>query len=172
LKLVAACVLIFLVALAMQQVPLLNAPAQYFKAHAEPWRTAALGTAGVGFALLGVAWASIILRGRPMTDDEARAHMRTGAGQPHIRRVVSGPVRGWRGKETSSLRAVKAAYRDGTWLTDPARRPFGIGVIGLLTACVGLFGVFVVIGPPVVQLICITTLAYVLGRTAWAFWRA
>jgi len=39
-------------------------------------------------------------------------------------------------------------------------------------ACVGLFGVFVVIGPPAVQLICLATLAYALARTAWAFWHA
>jgi len=119
LKIVAACLLIFLVALIMQQVPLLNAPAQYFKAHPQPWRAIALATAIVGFALLCVAWASVLVRGRPMSDDEARADMSTGAGQPRIRRVVRGPVRGWRGEGNQLAAGGEAAYRDGTWLTDP-----------------------------------------------------
>ncbi len=99
--------------------------------------------AGFGFALLSVAWASVIIRGRPMDEDEARAYVSTGAGQPRIRRVMRGPVHGWHGEETSSLGAVKAAFCNGSWLTDPAKRPFGIGVIGLFIAFVGLFGVFV-----------------------------
>ncbi len=72
----------------------------------------------------------------------------------------------------ASFSAVKKAWRLRSWRYDRSWRIFFVMMVGALLLAVGLFGFFVVIGPPVVKLFCGGALLYALGRTAWGFRQA
>ncbi|MCC7353492.1 MAG: ABC transporter ATP-binding protein [Anaerolineae bacterium] len=84
--------------------------------------------------------------------------------------VKSGSSRSFSGE--ASFSAVKEAWRLRAWRYDRSWRIFFVMMAGALLMVVGLFGFFVVIGPPLVKLLCGGALLYALGRTAWGFRRA
>jgi hypothetical protein len=166
---------VFLFALLVDQITPLKQFDVYLKAHPQPWIGLALSAAAVGLGLLLFAWISWgILKGRPMSQDEAEEFMRSSAGQSWVGFAPLGRVAG--GIATpegiASLHEVKDAFRSGAWLYNPTMRVYCVGVIGLLLFVLGGFGYFVVIGPPAVKVICGGAVAYAFGRTAWGFWKA
>jgi hypothetical protein len=98
--------------------------------------------------------------------------MSTSAGRPRTARVTRGPVAGREYRFTASFREIKGAFRTGSWLHDRSLWPILIGLVGVLFAAYGMFGYFVVIGPPLVKLLCGGALAYATVRTVWGFWKA
>jgi hypothetical protein len=166
---------VFLFALLADQITPLKQLDAYLKAHSQPWTGLALGVAAVGLGLLLFVWISWgILRGRPMSQDEAQDFMRASAGQSWVGFAPLGSAAG--GITTpegiASFHEVKGAFRSGAWLYNPTMRVYCVGAIGLLLLVLGGFGYFVVIGPPAVKLICGGAVVYALGRTAWGFWKA
>ena len=73
--------------------------------------------------------------------------------------------------EERSFREIKSAVRAGQRFAPRWRRVFVVAVGALMMAC-GMFGFFIVAGPPVIKLILMTVCGYALIRTVWGFWRA
>jgi hypothetical protein len=166
---------VFLFALLVDRITPLKQLDVYLKAHPQPWIGLALGAAAVGLGLLLFAWVSwVILKGRPMSQDEAQEFMRSSAGQSWVGFAPLGRAAGGIAtpEGTASLHEVKDAFRSGVWLHNPTMRVYCAGVIGLLLVVLGGLGYFVVIGPPAVKVICGGVVVYAFGRTAWGFWKA
>lgn len=80
--------------------------------------------------------------------------------------LTSGP------SETFTLGQLKRAVRDGGWLRRPLWRRRGVIVAGVALLTFGLFGIFVVVGPPGVKLFVIAGLLGGAGAAALAARRA
>jgi hypothetical protein len=166
---------VFLFALLVDQITPLKQLDASLKAHPQPWMGLALGMAAVGLGLLLFVWISWgVLAGRPMGQDEAQQFMRSSAGQSWVGLGPLGKAAGGitTPEGVASFREVKAAFRSGAWLYNPAMRVFCVGVIGLLLLVLGGLGYFFVIGPPAVKVMCGGAAVYAFGRTAWEFWKA
>jgi hypothetical protein len=72
----------------------------------------------------------------------------------------------------ASFSNVKRAWRSRSWRYSREWRLLFLMGLGALLLTVGLFGFFVVIGPPTVKLICGGALIYALVRTVYAFSQA
>lgn len=70
------------------------------------------------------------------------------------------------------IAAMKQAGRTGAWRRHPVWQIAYLMGLGALLLLVGLFGIGIVLGPPLVRLICAGALAYALVRTTWAFVKA
>jgi hypothetical protein len=71
------------------------------------------------------------------------------------------------------LRAVKHAWRTGTWQRNPVWQLFTLMAFGGMLMALGLFGLGIVLpSPPVVKLFCAGALVYAISRTIWAIKKA
>jgi hypothetical protein len=174
LRLIGLIAAIFLFALLVDQIKPLKQLDAYLKAHPQPWMGFSLGTVVFGLGLLIFAWVGwAILTARPMDEEEAREFMSTSAGLTRPKLVFGGRAVGIKTPEgVASFGDVKNSFRSGAWLTDASMRIFCLGLVGLLLLGLGGFGYFFVIGSPTVKVMCAGVLLYVLGRTAWGFWKA
>jgi hypothetical protein len=172
MKLIALVIGIFVAAVFLDMIEPVKTLSVAVRANAQPWRAACLGAIGIGGTLMLAAFATALFRGRPMTEDEARGFMATSAGTTRIHRVVRGKVLGREGQGETSFATIKAAFRSGAWISDSGVRPFTLGMIGLGLITFGAFGLGILGGPPLVQVICAGALLYALVRFTWAFLRA
>ncbi len=173
LQTIGLIIAIFLFAYLADQFAPLKQATIYLQEHPQPYRGIAIALTIFGCALLiGSFFVNLWARGRPMAEDEAREFMNRSAGRPTVVRASRGAVAGRTYRGEASFRDIKEAVRTGAWLHDPNIWPFLIALVGVLLAAYGMFGYFVVVGPPVVKLLCVGALAYATARTAWAFWRA
>ncbi len=164
---------IFILAVAFDQITPLKQLTAYLAEHPEPYRGITIGLAVIGWLLLIVAFGGgIWSQGRPMTDDEAQEFMSTSAGNPRIKRKMWGKGVGREFRGTATFREIKDTIRTGVWLHGSSWWPILIGLVGLPFAAYGMFGFFVVIGPPLVKVICAGALLYATIRTVWGFWKA
>jgi hypothetical protein len=164
---------LFILAVVTDQFMPLKQLTNYFNDHPQPYQGATIALSIIGWSLLiGVFVFSIWIRGRPMSDEQAREFTSTGAGRPRTTRVTRGAAAGREYRFAASFRDIKDAFRTGSWLHDRRLWPILIGLVGVLFAVYGMFGYFVVIGAPLVKLACIGALAYATIRTVWAFWKA
>jgi hypothetical protein len=164
---------LFVLAVVLDQFTPLKQLAIYLAGHPDPYRGIAVGMAIVGWALLiGAFVLGIIGQGRPMSEEEAKAFMSTRAGSPRRKGTFRGKAAGREFRMAATFREIKDTVRTGNWRHDPSWWPILIGLVGLPLAAYGMFGYFVVIGQPLVKLLCAGALAYATVRTVWGFWRA
>jgi len=161
-------VIIFGMALLADQIRPLKQLTLYLNEHPRPYTTIAIVLAVAGWALL---ISSFILgfwkKGRPMSEDETRQYMQ-GSGY----RRFSGLTAGREFEVETTFRDIKETIRSGSWLRDAGWWIILLGLLGLPLAVYGMFGYFIVIGPPLVKLICAGALLYATFRAAWSFWKA
>lgn len=166
-------VVVFAVALAVDQVAPLKQFTAFLDQHPDPYRTITLVMAIGGWALLIGAFAlGLWSMSRPMSEDEAQQFMRTSAGRPGQVRHLRGRAAGREFRRAATFREIKDAWRSGDWLTDPSWWPILLGLLGAPLALYGMFGYFLVVGAPTVKLVCAGALLYATARTAWGFWKA
>src|SRR5581483_7664378 len=132
MKVLLSVVAIVLHALLLDSIEPVKTLSAGIHAHDQPWKGLCLGALGAGGTLMLITFASIVIRGRPMTDPEAREFLGRSAGSLRLRRVIRGRVAGREGSEEASFAALKQAFRSGTWLSDPGIRPFCIGLVGMM----------------------------------------
>jgi hypothetical protein len=148
------------------------------QAHRQPLLAVTLSLTGVGFILLmGMAIHLVLARGKPMSRreiDELAARRLTS--QPALwRRSVHrsrGLAVGAQGEDSASFAEIKAAWRARAWQVSPRWRRLFAGLLGTAFLATGLFGLFVVIGPPGIKLLCGSVLLYAWIRSISAFLRA
>lgn len=167
-------VVLFVVALGAEQITLLRDFDAYLAAHADlkgRLVTGLIGLAVIGGALLIGAqflpeprrppWMSprdTVTLAPPITFVEAH-----GRGSRWFGRGFAGEA---------SFAATKEAWRTGAWRYSRPWRLLFVMALGAAFLLVGLFGLPIVLGPPLVKLLCAGTLLYALVRATWAFWRA
>lgn len=162
-------VILFSLALLADQIGPLKQISVYLGQHPRPYTTIAIALAVAGWALLGCSFfLGLWKRGRPMSEEGARQFMQSGR---EIRRF-SGLAVGREFEVETTFREFKEAIRSGSGWRDAGWWIIFIGLIGLPLAMYGMFGYFIVIGAPLVKLICAGTLIYATFRTAWSFWKA
>lgn len=138
-----------------------------------------VGILVVGVVLLmgGILWL-IMAKGEPMSHGEVENAARSAriAAEPTTWRASSYKVAGTAiGKDAAdafSAKELKEAARQGALLSDPVWRRRLMTLIGALMAGVGLFGVFVVIGPNWVKVLCAGALLYAAIRLLHTWRRA
>ena len=169
LQVLLIIVVIFASALVADMIAPLKQLTLYLAEHPEPYRSVTIAMSVVGWLLMiGMFAYTLWANGRPMTGEEARNFMRSSTGA----HVLKGRMGGREARMVASFPEVIDAIRTGAWLREPAWRPLFVGLIAMPFICVGMFGFFFVIGPPLVKLFCVGALVYIAVRTAWAFWRA
>ena len=68
----------------------------------------------------------------------------------------------------SSLPAMKAAWRSGAWRRDPPWRRLFVTALGAALLTIGLFGIFIVIAPWPVKILCAGAILYPAVRLTMA----
>jgi hypothetical protein len=155
--------------------PLHNMDA-YLSAHSAVARGLRILTIGLivlgGLLLVGTQFVVRVGDERPLTGDEVeqQANMTTGW-QRSIYRFRGKSV-GSGFSDQASFHEVKGAWRRGAWLTTPRWQRLFLMMAGGFCLMFGLFGLFIVIGPPWIKLVSILAILYATLRTVWAFWRA
>jgi hypothetical protein len=74
--------------------------------------------------------------------------------------------------EQFSVREAREAWKRGAWRTSHRWRSNFLSMAGAFLFAFGLFGIFVVVGPPFIKVLCGSALLYAALRTLVAFGRA
>jgi len=160
-------------AVVVDQITPLQRLTLYLARHPEPYTTIAIGASILGWALMAGAWAyGWWTRGRPMSGEGARRFAGPGAGQPSFAGRFRGRAAGREFGIEVSFRQVKVAARTGAWWRDPGWRPVFIGLLALPLIVYGMFGYFIVVGSPLVKILCGGAVLYATVRTLRGFWIA
>jgi hypothetical protein len=85
---------------------------------------------------------------------------------------VWGQAAGRQGSEQFSFRELKQAWKSDAVWHDPIWKRRIITAIGALMLTVGLFGSFVVMGPPWIKVLMGSLLLYALSRISWGLWKS
>ncbi len=166
-------VIIFVLALAVDQITPLKQLTLYLNEHPDPYRAITIGMTLLGWVMLIGAFAfGFWIKSQPMREDEARRYMQTSAGQPHLSRRFAGQAAGREFRMAATFREVKDTLRAGGWLHELEWWPIILGLMALPLIAYGMFGYFFVIGAPLVKLFCAGALVYATLRTMWGFWKA
>ena len=191
-------VVILILAVVAELIPILKAPDVYFAQHRGTRdlamglviAMAVLGTLLLVFSQFIVRWPrpeelteaalgeGVAARFAPMSHGEVEASIaqaRAQRGLPLWSRWFyrhAGPTLGGSFAVEAPLAAMKQAGRTGAWRHQPVWQLAYLMGLGALLMLVGLFGIGIVLGPPVIRLICAGALAYALVHTAWAFAKA
>ena len=170
-----------LIAALTRSLPPLRRLDDFFRAHQRVFLISLGAAAGVGLVLfIGGAVAMVLARGVAMSREEIeeleRRMMRLKAGPPTALswaavRVPKVAV-GAEVEETATFSEIKAAFRARAWRVNGYWRRFFSMMIGALLLAIGLFGVAVVLGSPVVKLLFAGATLYATIRLLWGFARA
>ena len=171
---------VLFVAARLAELPWIKRLDAWLAAHEDLGAAIMGGTGVLGFVLmLGGIIASMMSDSEPLSSEEIEASLRRqrdAAARPYIWRRSRFRVKGasaGRGVEVeTTFAAVKGACRSGEWRRDPYWRRFFVMALGAALMTIGLFGVFVVIAPGPVKILCAGTVLYVAVRTAVALARA
>ena len=145
--------------------------------------TATLTVAAMGFALFMFGTVRGVLnRGKPMRHEEIEENIgRTKYGPKGPTGGLAfrastyrhfGPAVGAKMEAEASFTGIKDAWRSGAWRRDPFWQTFSIMATGALMMVLGGFGVVVVAGPLVAQVVCGGILGYVTYQLVAAVRRA
>lgn len=85
---------------------------------------------------------------------------------------ILGQAAGRGGSESFQLAGLKTAWKSGAVWHDPVWKRRFITSIGALMLTVGLFGSFVVMGPPWIKVLIGCLLLYALGMISRGLWKA
>ena len=161
-----------------EALPPLHRLHAWTQAHRQPLLAVTISLIAVGFVLLlGMAIHMVLSRGKPMSKREIDGlSARRLTSQPALfRRSVyrsRGTAAGGQAEDSASFAEVKAAWRARAWRVSPRWRRLFAGLIGTAFLATGLFGLFIVIAPPGIKLLCGGALLYAWVRSITAFARA
>ncbi len=150
-------------AFAVELIPPVRALTDYLDRHPEPWLTLTIAATVVGWLLFaGAVLVGILAQGRPLSAGEARAQagFRRGAGV------------GREFQMTRSFSSIKDAFRSGAWRRDPDWYPIFLGLAAMPLILYGMFGIAIVLGPPLVKALCAGALLYATVMLVRSFWKA
>ncbi len=172
---------LYLVAMVVGEiVPALKDLERLMERHQAALLALTIGMSVVGFVLFmgGILHRIFGGAGEPMThgevEDLARSvHMEA---RPSAARVSAYRFRGRSAgssfAETFTVREAKDAWRQRSWRESPRWRSNFVVMVGVALLAPGLFGIFIVIGPNGIKLLCGAALVYAAVRTITAFVRA
>ncbi len=178
LRTVRNLLLVLLVIAIGEALPPLQRLHTWTQAHQQTLLTATIPMAAVGFVfLMSMAIHLVLTRGKPMTQREIRElAARRITLQPTLWRRsayrLRGTAVGAEGEDSTTFAEIKAAWRVQAWQVSSRWRRIFAGLIGTALLATGLFGTFVVIGPPGIKLLCGGALLYAWARSIAAFVRA
>jgi hypothetical protein len=140
-----------------------------------------IGMTALAFALFmgGILYRIFGGAGRPMShadiEDLARS-TRITRGKPYFRRVSTYRLKGWSAgsafHDEFSFKEAKEAWNRRAWRESSRWRGNFVIIAGGLLLAVGLFSIFVVIGPNGIKFLCGAAIIYLTVRTFIAFARA
>ena len=107
-----------------------------------------------------------------MSEETARQFMRRGVGRRPTSQAFRGHAIGREFRREATFRQIKDAWRTRAWWRDSSWWPIFIGLLATFLIACGMFGFFVVIGPPLVKVLCAGAVVYAAVRTGWGFWKA
>lgn len=107
-----------------------------------------------------------------MSDERARRFMGRGVGRRPTSRFFRGRVAGREFRRGATFRQVKEAWHTGAWRRDSSWWPIFVGLLATPLIVFGMFGFFVIVGPPLAKVLCAAAVIYAAVRTTWGFWKA
>jgi hypothetical protein len=132
----------------------------------------------LGFALFLIGILKLLMdRGQQLTHAQAEDVARSVKFEtrPVFARAsryrVRGVAVGRTGGDAFSLRDLKSAWRSGAVRRDPVWRRRAVTTIGALLLVAGIFGGFVVIGPPWIKVLFAGAFVFTFGRLGWGLAR-
>jgi hypothetical protein len=172
--------LVFVAMVVAEAVPAMKDLERFMVRHQVPLLAVTIGMTVVGFMLF---MSSVLYRifggaGEPMTHAEVEDLERSVRidARPVFARVSRYRFRGRSAgssfSETFTVREAKDAWRQRAWRTSPRWRANFTTLTGVMLFAPGLFGIFIVMGPNFVKLLCGVALAYAAVMTISAFARA
>lgn len=177
LRLIVALAVVFIAAV-LAELPPMRAIAGWIQEREWPLLllTGSVGT--VGFTLMMGGIIKLL-----MDQDESLSHTEVEDVERSVRMAaqsaawrassyrVWGRTKGRRGSEQFTFGELKQAWRSGAvWHETVWRRRF-VTTVGALMLVVGLFGSFVVLGPPWLKILMASLLLYALSRISWGLWK-
>ncbi|HET8721877.1 MAG TPA: hypothetical protein VFM24_07605 [Nitrospira sp.] len=178
LRIIAALAVVFIAAV-FAELPPINALCSWIQAREWPLVLTIGGIGVVGFTLMMGGIIKLL-----MEQDESLSHAEAEdversvrmSAQPVTWRATSyrvwGRTAGRRGSEQFSFRELKQAWKSGAVWQDAVWKRRLITSIGALMMMVGLFGSFVVMGPPWIKILMTGVILYAFSRITWGLWRA
>lgn len=172
--------LVFVAMVVAEAVPAMKDLERFMVRHQVPLLAVTIGMTVVGFVLF---MGSILYRifggaGEPMSHTEVEDLERSVRmdARPVFARVSKyrfrGRSTGSSFSEQFTVREAKDAWKQRGWRTSPRWRSNFVVMTGVMLLTIGLFGIFIVIGPNFIKLLCGTALVYAAVRTIIAFARA
>ena len=167
-----------LAAVLLSEVPEVRAAGQAIDRYRGPLLAAAIGLAGLGFAVfMGGILSMLMVSGAPKTQEEIERGIgqRQGIGQAATWRFaahrVFGAAAGQQASYEASFTGIKDDWRTGEWWRDTHwRRVFLISVGGVMLSC-GLFALVLVLAPIPIKALVAAVATYAAVMTAWGFAR-
>lgn len=167
------------VAAVLAELPPMPAVVVWIQQHEWPLMVAAGSIGVVGFTLMMGGILKLL-----MDQDESLSHADVEDVERNVRmapRSVTwrassyrfwGRTAGEQGSEQFSFRELKQAWKSGAVWHDRVGKRRLITSIGALMMTVGLFGSFVVMGPPWIKVLIGSLLLYAMGMISWGLWKA
>ncbi|MGH7324637.1 MAG: DUF3592 domain-containing protein [Candidatus Rokuibacteriota bacterium] len=177
----AVMLTLFFVAMVVgESIPALKDLERLMIPHQAPLLAITIGMTVIGFVLFMGGILSRIFggAGEPMTHAEVEDLSRSVRleARPALARVswyrFRGRSAGSSFLEQFTLREAKEAWRQRAWRASPRWRSNFVVMIGVLLLAPGLFGIFIVLGPNGIKLLCGGALVYAAVRTITGFVRA
>ena len=171
---------VLFVAAVLAELPWVKRVDALLAAHEDLGVAITVGAAILGLLLmLGGIIASMMSDSEPLSSQEIEASLRRqrdAAARPYIWRRSRFRVKGasaGRGVEVeTTLADFKGAWLAGDWRRDPYWRRLYVTALGAALLTIGVFGIFVVVAPGPVKILCAGTVLYAAVRTALALARA
>lgn len=177
LRLIVALALVFIAAV-LAEVPPMRTIAGWIQEREWPLVLLTGGVGTLGFTLMMGGIIKLL-----MDQDESLSHTEVEdversvrmAAQPAAWRASSyrvwGRAKGRRGSEQFTFGELKQAWRSGAVWHESVWRRRLLTSIGALMMTVGLFGSFVVMGPPWLKVLMGSVLLYALSRISLGLWK-
>lgn len=178
LNIVSGLALVFVAAI-LAELPSMPALSAWIQQREWPLLMATGSLGVIGFTLMMGGILKLLMdRDESLSHDEVENVERSVrmAARPVTWRASSyrvwGRTAARQGSERFSFRELKQAWKSGAvWHEALWKRRF-ITSIGALMLTVGLFGSFVVMGPPWIKVLMSGLLLYTLSRITWGLWKA
>jgi hypothetical protein len=175
----ARMIAVFLVVAVASELPPLKQAGQAIDRLHDPLLTVVIAVAALGFTVfMGGILSMLMASGEPMTHEEIEGAIsqRQRAGEPYTWRVsahrVFGVAAGRHVVGEASFAGMKNAWKSKEWRRDSQWRRLFVITTGAALLFYGLFGVFVVIGPPPIKVLMAAAMLYATVMTIWGFARA
>lgn len=170
---------ILLAAVIVGELPWIKRLGDWVSAHHDLGVAVTVGATVAGFGLMmGGIIASTMIRGEPMSSEQIEASLRRqrdAAALPYAWRRSTFRVKGSVGRSVeveTSLLAMKDAWRSGDWRREPHWRRLFATAIGAALLTIGLFGIFIVVAPMPVKVLCAGAILYPAVRLVMALRKA